>query len=152
MKHLDVAVAIVFRDSKILIARRKLGGVLGGFWEFPGGKQEPAETLEDCVRRELNEELGIKVHPVISFTPIQHQYPDRHVTLHAFLCTHESGEPKAIACDEIRWVAPADLKTFAFPPANQELIEQVIAAFPATSPTPQLTLPKRKKPRQPVVA
>jgi mutator protein MutT len=157
MKHLDVAVAIVFRDSKVLITRRKSGGVLGGYWEFPGGKLEGGETLHDCVRRELQEELGILVQPVISFTPVQYQYPDRHVTLHAFLCTHESGEPKPLASDELRWVTSADLQTLAFPPANQQLIEQVIAAIPTgkTAPkaTPKVTLPKlKKKPHQPIVA
>jgi 8-oxo-dGTP diphosphatase len=144
MKHLDVAVAVVFRDLKILIARRKAGGVLGGFWEFPGGKREADESLEDCVRRELLEELAMRVQPVVSFAPIQHQYPDRHVTLHPFLCTHESGEPKLLACDEIRWIEPKQLRDFTFPPANHQLVEQVIAAFPSSKPS--LTLPRQKKP------
>jgi len=154
MKHLDVAVAIVFHDSKVLISRRKHGGVLGGYWEFPGGKQEPGESLQDCVRRELMEELAIRVQPVISFTPVPHQYPDRHVTLHAFLCTHESGEPKLLACEEIRWVSPAELRSLPFPEANHALIEQVIAAFPThVPPEPKVTLPRRKRSaRQPTVA
>jgi mutator protein MutT len=130
MKHLDVAVAVIFRDSKILIARRKAGAVLGGFWEFPGGKCEPGETLEECVRREVLEELAMLVQPVMSFTPIKHQYADRLVTLHAFLCTHESGEPKLIACDEIRWVEPRRLRAFEFPPANDRLIADIMVALP----------------------
>jgi mutator protein MutT len=173
MKHLDVAVAIVFRDAKILIARRKAGGVLGGYWEFPGGKVEGDESLHDCVRRELLEELGIRVQPVISFAPIQHQYADRHITLHAFLCTwtEPSVTPRLHAADEIRWVAPIDLQSYVFPPANQALIQQVIAAFPnapvhasahgplnahgpvnavvEARPELTLTLPKGRRPRQP---
>ena len=150
MKHLDVAVAIVFRDSKVLITRRKPGAVLGGCWEFPGGKQEPGESLEDCVRRELLDELAMRVQPVMSFTPIMHQYPDRQVTLHAFLCTHESGEPQLLACDELNWVAPAELRNFEFPEANQRLIEELINALPApappvTSSTPVSAPPKAKK-------
>ncbi len=101
MKHLDVAVAIVFHDSKVLIARRKAGSVLGGYWEFPGGKCEQGETLEDCVRRELLEELAMHVRPVVCFAPIQYQYPDRLVCLHPFLCIHDSGQPQLLACDEI---------------------------------------------------
>jgi len=135
MKHFDVAVAIVFRDSKVLITRRKTGGVLGGYWEFPGGKLEPGESLENCVRRELREELGIDVHPVISFTPAAHQYTEQHITLHPFLCTHESGEPQPIACEEIRWIHPFELRNYSFPKANQSLIEQVIAACPAANAT-----------------
>ena len=131
MKHFNVAVAIVFGDGKVMITRRKRGQVLAGNWEFPGGKQEAGESLQDCVRRELLEEVAITVQPQVALSPIQHQYPDRHVTLHAFLCTHESGRPTAIACDQIRWVTPAQLQTFTFPAANQTLIEQVIAAFPA---------------------
>jgi len=139
MKHLDVAVAIVVRDSMILIARRKPGGELGGYWEFPGGKREGDESLEDCVRRELAEELAIAVQPVVSFTPIRHQYPEQVVTLYPFLCTHESGELELRACDEIRWIEPARLRDFQFPPANDQLIDQVIAAFPA-KPAPSLTV------------
>jgi 8-oxo-dGTP diphosphatase len=142
MKHLEVAVAVVFRDSKILIARRKAGGVLGGFWEFPGGKRESGESLEDCVRRELMEELAMRVQPVVSFAPIQHQYPDRHVTLHPFLCTHESGEPQLLACDEICWIEPKQLRDFSFPPANHQLIEQIITAFPAGKPNMRASKPK----------
>jgi mutator protein MutT len=156
-KHLDVAVAIVFRDSKVLVTRRKRGRVLGGYWEFPGGKLETGETLHDCVRREIQEELGILVQPVISFTPVPYQYADKHVTLHAFLCTHESGEPQPLAAEKLRWVTSSELQALTFPPANQQLIEQVIAAIPAArtvgKTTPKLTLPKLKnKPQQPTVA
>jgi mutator protein MutT len=145
MKHLEVAVAVVFRDSRVLIARRKPGGLLGGCWEFPGGKQEPGESLDDCVRRELKEELAISVQPVISLTPVTHQYPDRHVTLHAFLCMLDAGEPIPIACDEIRWVSPLELQDYAFPPANQPLIEQVLAALPTHGKTAPNTPAKAKR-------
>jgi mutator protein MutT len=155
MKQLDVAVGIVFHDSKVLIARRRAGDVLGGYWEFPGGKCEPGETLEQCLRRELLEELAIHVQPVICFSPIRHEYPDRCICLHPFLCTHESGEPKALACDELRWVEPPQLVQFTFPPANQQLIEQVIAAFPTRRASSKVTLAEKKRsPRErtPIIA
>jgi mutator protein MutT len=154
MKHLDVAVAIVFRDSKVLITRRKPGGILGGLWEFPGGKQEPGESLEDCVRRELSEELAMRVQPVVSLTPIVHQYPDREVCLHPFLCTHESGEPQLIGCADLQWVTPAQLRSFEFPEANRHLITELINALPnppfsVTVPIP--AAPHKKKRRQPAL-
>jgi mutator protein MutT len=130
MKHLDVAIAIVFHRRKVLITRRKPGGVLGGYWEFPGGKLEPGESLEDCVRRELLEELAIRVQPVMSFTPIHHSYTDRQVTLHPFLCTHESGELQLLACDELRWVEPAELRSIEFPEANRQLVEDLVHHLP----------------------
>ena len=154
MKHFDVAVAIVFHDSRVLITRRKTGGVLGGYWEFPGGKVEPGESLENCVRRELVEELGIIIQPVISFTPTGHQYPDQHITLHPFLCTHESGKPKPLACEEIRWVKPVELRSYSFPSANQPLIEQVITACPTATPAKvqQTQIPARSRKHQAVRA
>jgi mutator protein MutT len=155
MKHLDVAVAIVFHDKKVLITRRKPGGVLGGLWEFPGGKQEPGESLEDCVRRELFEELAIRVQPVMSFAPIHHTYPDRQVTLHAFLCTHDSGEPQLLASDELRWVEPAQLRTIEFPDANRQLVEELVhhlpnSQHPATpSIPPTVKIMKKQRGQQP---
>ena len=133
MKHVDVAVAVVLSDSKVLIARRKSGGKFGGYWEFPGGKCEAGESAEDCVCRELLEELAIAVHPVLCFTPLVHSYGDLNVRLHPFLCTHEGGDPTPISCDEIRWVEPADLRSFKFPEANGPLIEQVIQYLPTPS-------------------
>jgi mutator protein MutT len=134
MKHLDVAVAIVFSDFKVLITRRKAAAVLGGCWEFPGGKVEPGESLENCVRRELMEELALMVNPVVACTPITHQYTDRTVTLHPFLCTYEPATPQLIGCDEFRWVTPAQLKDFEFPPANRSLIEDLLHALPKSHP------------------
>ncbi len=145
--HLDVAVAVVFHDSKVLITRRKAGGVLGGYWEFPGGKREAGESLEGCVRRELLEELAMRVQPVMSFSPIVHQYPDREVRLYPFLCTHESGTPQRIACAELKWVAASELKSFAFPPANFTLIDEVINALPApaASRPPRVVFPTARQ-------
>jgi mutator protein MutT len=156
MKHLDVAVAVVFRDSRILIARRKAGGDLGGYWEFPGGKLEAGETLETCVRRELWEELGMRVQPVMSFTPFSHRYADREICLHAFLCTHESGEPQLLECDEIRWVSVTQLRLYEFPAANRPLINELVSSLPepADAVPVSVTIPaankrRSKRPRQP---
>jgi mutator protein MutT len=145
MKHLDVAVAIVFSDFKVLITRRKASAVLGGCWEFPGGKVETGESLQNCVRRELREELDLVVHPVVACTPITHQYPDRTVTLHPFVCIYDLAEPKLIGCDEYRWVTPGQLRDFEFPPANQSLIEDLMQALP--QPAVQVSVSKKVRNR-----
>jgi mutator protein MutT len=133
MKRTDVAIAIVLRDSKLLIARRKMEGPLGGYWEFPGGKRRRDETVETCLMRELWEELAIRAKPVLSFSPITHSYPNGAVCVYPFLCIHQEGEPRAIGCDEVRWVEPAQLRQFQFPEANASLIEQLILALPPNS-------------------
>ena len=133
MKRIDVAIAIVLRESKLLIARRKAGGPLGGYWEFPGGKRHRNETLQACLARELWEELAIRAKPVLSFTSITHSYSHELVCLHPFLCIHQSGEPRAIGCEEARWIDPSQLRQYQFPPANAQLIDQLIQALPPNS-------------------
>ncbi|MGH7178265.1 MAG: (deoxy)nucleoside triphosphate pyrophosphohydrolase [Tepidisphaeraceae bacterium] len=124
--RVDAAIAIVVRNGLVLISRRKAEDVLGGYWEFPGGACEAGETLHECVVRELIEELDVRATPQFGFTPVEHSYTHGRVRLHPFLCAHESGEPKAIESDEVRWIAPADLREYRFPPANEALIEEII--------------------------
>jgi mutator protein MutT len=133
MKRIDVAIAIVLRESKLLIARRKADGPLGGYWEFPGGKRHRNETLEACLGRELWEELAIRAKPVLSFSPITHSYPHGLVCLHPFLCIHQSGEPRTIGCEETKWIDPPQLRQYQFPEANGPLIDQLIQALPPHS-------------------
>src|SRR5258708_6068727 len=123
MNPIDVAIAIVLRDSKLLITRRKPERPLAGYWEFPGGKREGAETIEDCLARELREELAIRATPVLSFSPINHTYPHAQVCLHPFLCIYQSGEPRAIDSDEVKWISPDQLRQFKFPEANGSLLD-----------------------------
>jgi mutator protein MutT len=133
MKRFDVAIAVVLRESKLLIARRKAGGPLGGYWEFPGGKRHRNETLQACLARELWEELAIRAMPVLSFSSITHNYSHELVCLHPFLCIHQSGEPRAIGCEEARWIDPSQLGQYQFPEANAPLIEQLMQALPPNS-------------------
>jgi len=135
MKRVDVAIAIVLRGTRILITRRRDDGPLAGYWEFPGGKCEPHETIEQCLARELWEELAIRARPVMSFAPIHHNYPHTDVCLHPYLCLHEAGEPQLLACDDARWIDPPQLRHYQFPEANGRLIDQVIEALPPNTTT-----------------
>jgi len=134
MKRVDAAIAIVLRAGQILICQRKDDDTLGGYWEFPGGKMECGETLPQCLARELREELRIVASPYAALPPIEHDYPSVQVRLHPFLCRHESGEPQAIECQQAIWIHPAALRSYRFPPANEQLIEQVITHLGSEEP------------------
>lgn len=121
--HYDVTAAMIWNDNgELLIAQRPLDGLLGGLWEFPGGKVEPGETLPDCLHRELQEELNIEVEVGEVFTVVQHAFTHFKITLHAFTCRHTSGQPQAIGVHDCVWVMPAQLKNFAFGKADREVI------------------------------
>lgn len=121
-KNIGVAV-ITDAQGKILIDRRKQEGLLGGLWEFPGGKIEPGETMEECVRREIKEELNIEIAVGSKLMTIDHAYTHFKVRLNVFNCTHLSGEPQPLECDEIRWVTLDEISDYPFPKANTQIIE-----------------------------
>jgi len=123
MQVIEVAAALIHRDGRYLIARRKPGVHLAGFWEFPGGKREIGESLTECLQRELFEELSIRIDQPIAYRVIRHDYLDQIIELHFFLCAIEQGEPVPIGCEEIRWVYPEDLTQFTFPPADYAVID-----------------------------
>ncbi len=122
---LEVGAALVYENGMYLISQRKEGDSFGGYWELPGGKKEIGETLEECVIRELKEELDIEVYIRKFFKIVTYDYPTRSVRLNIFLCGIKSGEPKAIECSQFAWVKPQDLKTYQFPEADQTLIAEV---------------------------
>ncbi len=123
LPHKIVGVAVIWNHQRqILIDRRPLQGARGGLWEFPGGKIEPGETVQDCIRREICEELGIQIEVGEHLITIDHVYSDLHVTLKVYQCHHLSGIPQPIECDEIRWVNLDELDQFNFPQANSQII------------------------------
>ncbi len=122
-RYIQVAAGLILHEGCYLIARRKEGAHLGGLWEFPGGKREPGESLEDCLQRELREELGIEITTPIPFRVIRHEYPEKTVELHFFRCSIRDGQARALDCEDFRWVAPEELIKFKFPPADQPLIQ-----------------------------
>jgi A/G-specific adenine glycosylase len=117
-----VAVGVIYKDGRILIDKRKPEGLLGGLWEFPGGKKEPGETLEAALRREVREELGITIRVGRPLAVVDHTYSHFRVRIHASECTWVSGEPRCITCAEFRWVRLQDLGRYAFPAANNKII------------------------------
>ncbi|NJL50155.1 MAG: 8-oxo-dGTP diphosphatase MutT, partial [Leptolyngbyaceae cyanobacterium SM2_5_2] len=119
-----IGVAVIWNDrGQILIDRRRPEGLLGGLWEFPGGKIEADETVEDCIRREILEELGIYIEVGQPLCTVTHAYSHFKVTLNVHHCTHLSGDPQPIECDEIRWVTLDALDEYPFPKANIQIIE-----------------------------
>lgn len=126
--HHDIGVGVVRRRGRTLIAKRKPEGLLGGLWEFPGGKQKPGEPLERTVERELREELEIEVEVGRKVLTIPHEYTHLRVTLHVFECEHRAGRPRAVGCADWRWVRPAELSRYPFPAADGPILEWLRAS------------------------
>lgn len=124
--HYDVAAGMVWDDAgSVLIAQRPPDGLLGGLWEFPGGKREDGETLPECLRRELREELGIEVEVGALFTVVRHAFTHFRITLHAFTCRLESGEPQPLQAQAVAWASVADLDKYAFGKADRGVIAEL---------------------------
>ena len=119
----SIGVGVIWnQQGQILIDRRRPTGVLGGFWEFPGGKIETGETSEECIKREIWEELGIVIEVGKHLITIAHTYAHLNVTLIVHHCQYIDGVPQPIECDEIRWVNLEELDEFNFPEANFQII------------------------------
>jgi len=126
--HIVTAAVIRRADGRVLIAQRPVDGMLGGLWEFPGGKCLAGETLQECLRREIREELGVGIAVGGQITKIRHAYSHFRITLHAFLCTLTAGEPQAIACADLAWVTLDELGRYAFPTTDQKIIAALVDA------------------------
>ncbi|WP_017298566.1 A/G-specific adenine glycosylase [Nodosilinea nodulosa] len=134
LPHKHIGVAVIWNDDgQILIDRRKQSGLLGGLWEFPGGKIEPGETIEACIAREIQEELGIEIAVGDRLCTVTHAYSHFKVTLNVHHCTHLGGEPQPLECDEVRWVTLDTIEEFPFPKANIHIIE-ALKAYTAGQP------------------
>ncbi|MFB6345038.1 MAG: 8-oxo-dGTP diphosphatase MutT, partial [bacterium] len=124
--HHEIAVGVVRDEGDILISRRPEDAMLGGLWEFPGGKQEDGESIQEALRRELKEELGVTVQVEEKIDTVPHQYSHLSINLHAYWCTIESGSPSSREGQKWRWVPPGNLDEYAFPKANKTILEQVL--------------------------
>jgi 8-oxo-dGTP diphosphatase len=119
---IDVSAALIFRSGKLLITRRHAGAHLGGLWEFPGGKREPDETFEQCLAREIHEELGVEISVGKLFESVTHAYPEKTVHLKFFVCRLAGGEPKPLGCEAVKWAGKSELEDFEFPAADARLL------------------------------
>lgn len=124
--RIEVSAALLFRNGKILITQRPAGSHLGGLWEFPGGKRETGETFEQCLARELREELGVEVAVQDLFEEITHDYADQSVHLKFFCCRLLAGEPQALGCAEVKWVSKRELAHHDFPAADARLLSRLL--------------------------
>jgi len=125
LPHHDIAAGVIWQNGRILIAQRPPHGLLGGLWEFPGGKREPVETLEECLLREVREELRIEIQVEQLLMTVKHAYTHFRITLHAYQCRYLRGEPQAIGCSAWRWVRPQELADYAFPAANRTILQML---------------------------
>jgi len=117
-----VLAAVVEENGRFLVARRLKGTHLADMWESPGGKTEPGETHEACLRRELREELGVDSEVGEEIVTTEHAYPDRTIRLH-FRRTRITGTPQPLIGQQLRWVTREELGSLELPPADRELIE-----------------------------
>ncbi|WP_353617956.1 8-oxo-dGTP diphosphatase MutT [Synechococcus sp. CCY 0621] len=123
----------VVRDGqgRVLIDQRLQEGLLGGLWEFPGGKQEPGEAIEVTIERELREELAIEVTVEEELITLEHAYSHKRLRFVVHLCQWLAGEPQPLASQQVRWVAPEELASYPFPAANARIIAALQARIVA---------------------
>lgn len=112
----------MFHRGKLLITQRRPGDHLGGLWEFPGGKLEAHESFEDCLVRELREELGIEISVGAELEDITHAYPEKTVHLKFFKCALLAGEARPIHCHALAWITAIELDSYSFPAADANLL------------------------------
>ena len=127
--HYIVTAALIPDETgeRFLLTKRPAKGLLGGMWEFPGGKQEPGETLEECIQREIREELDILIRPGEPFGVYKHADTHFKVTLHAFRCEHISGTPRALASDELGWFTSEEMQALPMGKIDRMIAQKLSA-------------------------
>jgi len=121
--HFDVTAGVIWRGEQLLLAQRPFDGLLGGMWEFPGGKVEEGESLPECLQRELREELEIEVQVGPQLTVVRHAYTHLRVTVYAFECQYRSpGDPHATGVEDWRWVTLDQLDDYAMPVVDRKIV------------------------------
>ena len=122
-KHIEVTAAVIMRDGLVLAAKRPEGARHAGAWEFPGGKLEPGETLQQCLKREIREELGLDIHNLSLFMSLDHEYDDLSLTLHAFTCRPVGEDNSADFPVETVWARPRDLPRLNLLPPDRAIAQ-----------------------------
>jgi A/G-specific adenine glycosylase len=135
--HYDVVAGVIWKkdaqmgaaNGQFLIAQRPLDGLLGGLWEFPGGKQEKNETLAQALQREIKEELNIEIKVGSHLTTIKHAYTHFRITLHAYLAQQTNGSPQNVEVADHAWVNIHDLDNYAFAVTDRKIIAALKQKF-----------------------
>lgn len=130
MKIIHAAVGIILNaKQQILVDRRPMHWEKGGYWEFPGGKVEPHETVQQALVRELQEEIGILVQQSQPFFKVQLQFPHKQLILDAWQVTDFDGEVQSLEGQEVRWIAISELKTLAMLESNRQILDKIYQSF-----------------------
>jgi mutator protein MutT len=125
---IDVSAALIFHQGRLLITQRHADSHLGGLWEFPGGKREESETFEECLVREIREELSMDIAVGKLFEEVTHAYETKTVHLKFFICEWTGGEPEARGCAAFKWIRKSELADYKFPAADARLLEKLAAS------------------------
>ena len=126
---IEVAAAIIQKNGRFLICQRAKGKRCEFLWEFPGGKKEPGETIEQCIVRECQEELGVTLKPDRELTDIFYTYPDFTVHLHFFVAQIVSGQLQRKEHNAFAWITPNEINKYKFCPADEEMLKQFSKAL-----------------------
>lgn len=124
-KHIQVAVGVITKNELFFVCRRQAHQHQGNKWEFPGGKLDEGESAEDALKRELAEEIGIAINSSKHLMDIEHQYPDKKVSLHVYIVSDFAGDPYGAEGQESAWFDFHELKNLDFPQANKTIIEKL---------------------------
>ena len=121
----NVSIGVIWKNGKILVSKRMPNKLLGGLWEFPGGKVKKGETSKECLAREVLEELDISIKINSFIKTIKHSYSHFSITMDAYHCAMLGGSPRAIQCASYRWISPLALDTLAFPSSSHKLFNDI---------------------------
>lgn len=142
--HYQVTAGIICRkDGRFLITKRPLDGLLGGLWEFPGGKQEEGESLQETLRREISEELAIDIEVNQCLVVVKHAYSHFRITLHAFHAQHRDGKPQNLGVADHAWVKLGDLDKYAFASADRKIIRHLQVELVSNNGDTDNSIPQR---------
>jgi len=122
-KKIEVSAGIIIKNKKVYIQQRLKNGLMGGLWEFPGGKREQGESPEECLKREIKEELRVNVISLNKVMTIKHTYTQFRVTLNVFNCELQKKQIRPDGCEQWKWVSLSNLKKYPFPAANVKIVK-----------------------------
>jgi A/G-specific adenine glycosylase len=124
--HYDVTAAVTVReDGRVLVAQRLQDAMLGGLWEFPGGKRQEGESLPEALRRELMEEMDIDIAVGDQIAVVDHAYTHFRITLYAFICRLDAGEPRCLECQDFRWATCEEIRELPMAVTDRKIAESL---------------------------